>query len=148
MDLKLKDHHVLITGGSKGIGLACAHAFLAEGARVTLVARNPQTLEEARQQQGSLIIAAKGEIAALRAAAEEAARADREVAAAEGERLRLREVALAERDAFFAERELSIAERERAGRLALHGAWFDIALGELHALVGDRWQPQPTDQAG
>ena len=50
MDLKLKDHHVLITGGSKGIGLACAHAFLAEGARVTLVARNPQTLEEARQQ--------------------------------------------------------------------------------------------------
>ena len=47
MDLNLKDHHVLITGGSKGIGLACAHAFLAEGARVTLVARHEQTLQEA-----------------------------------------------------------------------------------------------------
>ena len=40
-----------------------------------------------------------------------------------------------------------IAERERAGRLALHGAWFDIALGELHALVDDGWQPQPYDQS-
>ena len=50
MDLQLKDQHVLITGGSKGIGLACAQAFLAEGARVTLVARQIQTLEEARVQ--------------------------------------------------------------------------------------------------
>ena len=40
MDLELHQLHVLITGGSKGIGLACAHAFLAEGAHVTLVARN------------------------------------------------------------------------------------------------------------
>ncbi|MFM8575226.1 MAG: SDR family NAD(P)-dependent oxidoreductase, partial [Limnohabitans sp.] len=37
MDLHLRDKHILITGGSKGIGLACAQAFLAEGARVTLV---------------------------------------------------------------------------------------------------------------
>ena len=50
MDLQLKDQHVLITGGSKGIGLACAQAFLAEGARVTLVARQIQALEEARAQ--------------------------------------------------------------------------------------------------
>ena len=75
--------------------------------------RAASILEEARQQQGSLIIAAKGEISTMRAAAEDAARADRELAAAEGERLRLREVALAERDTFFSERELSIAERER-----------------------------------
>lgn len=27
-----------------------------------------------------------------------------------------------------------VAERERAGRIALHGAWFDIALGELWTL--------------
>lgn len=47
MDLQLKQKHVLITGGSKGIGLACAHAFLAEGARVTLVARSPETLKHA-----------------------------------------------------------------------------------------------------
>jgi len=41
-----------------------------------------------------------------------------------------------------------IAERERAGTLSLHGAWFDISLGELHALTGDDWVPQPYDQVG
>ncbi len=50
MDLNLKDKHVLITGGSKGIGLACAAAFLQEGARVTLVARQANTLEAARRK--------------------------------------------------------------------------------------------------
>ena len=49
MDLQLKQKHVLITGGSKGIGLACAQAFLAEGAHVTLVARHPDTLTQARE---------------------------------------------------------------------------------------------------
>ena len=49
MDLQLNDHHILITGGSKGIGLACAQAFLAEGARVTLVSRDPHNLERAKQ---------------------------------------------------------------------------------------------------
>jgi carbonic anhydrase len=41
-----------------------------------------------------------------------------------------------------------IAERERAGTLTLHGAWFDISLGELHALAGSEWLPQPYDEAG
>ena len=50
MDLHLRDKHVLITGASKGIGLACAQAFLAEGARVSLVARNADTLAQARAQ--------------------------------------------------------------------------------------------------
>ena len=49
MNLNLQNHHVLITGGSKGIGLACAAAFLQEGAHVTLVARNPDTLEAAQK---------------------------------------------------------------------------------------------------
>ena len=40
MDLNLKDKHVLITGGSKGIGYACAAAFLVEGARVSLESRS------------------------------------------------------------------------------------------------------------
>ena len=48
MDLQLTDKHALITGGSKGIGLACAKGFLAEGARVTLVSRDRATLEAAR----------------------------------------------------------------------------------------------------
>ena len=50
MDLELADKHVLITGGSQGIGLACAQGFLREGARVVLVSRSPQNLQAARQQ--------------------------------------------------------------------------------------------------
>ena len=41
MDLNLQGKRVLVTGGSKGIGLACAQAFAAEGAEVRIAARNP-----------------------------------------------------------------------------------------------------------
>ncbi len=47
MDLGLRDKKVLITGGSKGIGLACARAFVAEGARVALVSRSADNLRKA-----------------------------------------------------------------------------------------------------
>ena len=50
MNLHLQGKHVLITGGSKGIGLACASAFLQEGAHVTLVARNSDTLLAAQRE--------------------------------------------------------------------------------------------------
>jgi NAD(P)-dependent dehydrogenase (short-subunit alcohol dehydrogenase family) len=49
MDLQLQDQHVLITGGSKGIGLACALGFLREGARVSLVSRDIANLEQGRK---------------------------------------------------------------------------------------------------
>ena len=49
MDLQLQDKHVLITGGSKGIGFACARGFLQEGARVSLVSRQSSHLHAARQ---------------------------------------------------------------------------------------------------
>lgn len=47
MDLNLRSKNVVITGGSKGIGLACAQAFLAEGANVAIVARSAAVLQEA-----------------------------------------------------------------------------------------------------
>ncbi|WP_425093303.1 SDR family oxidoreductase [Tropicimonas sp. S265A] len=48
MNLHLNDKNVLITGGSKGIGLATGTAFAAEGAHVTLVARTAEALASAR----------------------------------------------------------------------------------------------------
>ena len=47
MDIELRGKSVLITGASKGIGLACAHGFAAEGANVHLAARNTAAMEEA-----------------------------------------------------------------------------------------------------
>ncbi len=47
MDLRLADKRVLITGGSKGIGFACAEGFLAEGARVAIVSRSRENLQAA-----------------------------------------------------------------------------------------------------
>src|SRR3982750_3947181 len=49
MDLQLQDQHILVTGGSKGIGLACALGFLREGARVSLVSRELANLEQAQR---------------------------------------------------------------------------------------------------
>ena len=40
----LEDAHVLITGGSRGIGLATAHRVLDRGGRVSIVARDAQRL--------------------------------------------------------------------------------------------------------
>ena len=50
----LENQHALITGGGSGIGLACARAFAADGARVTLVGRTEARLAEAAQTIGEL----------------------------------------------------------------------------------------------
>ncbi|MDB5957958.1 SDR family oxidoreductase [Ramlibacter sp.] len=47
MDLQLQGKHVLVTGGSRGIGLACAREFLREGCKVTLVGRSAAHMDSA-----------------------------------------------------------------------------------------------------
>ncbi|KAK1563770.1 hypothetical protein Q3G72_032624 [Acer saccharum] len=47
--IPIKNRHVFITGGSSGIGLALAHRAAQEGARVSILARSLQKLEEAKQ---------------------------------------------------------------------------------------------------
>ena len=48
MELGLEGKVVLVTGGSKGIGLACALAFAAEGARIAICSRSRDNVERAR----------------------------------------------------------------------------------------------------
>ncbi len=49
MDLGLRGKTVLITGGSKGIGLACAMSFAAEGCNLHLTSRNMDLLQVAKR---------------------------------------------------------------------------------------------------
>lgn len=79
MELGLKNCSVLITGGSKGIGLACARAFLDEGARVAIVSRDRGNLDIAAEQLGKITL-----IAADLTRADDAKRMARETEAAIG----------------------------------------------------------------
>jgi NAD(P)-dependent dehydrogenase (short-subunit alcohol dehydrogenase family) len=47
MKIDLANRNVVVTGGSKGIGLACAIAFAAEGANVAIVSRSRDNLDHA-----------------------------------------------------------------------------------------------------
>jgi hypothetical protein len=79
MNLELQGKSVLVTGGSKGIGLACARAFAAEGCRVHLAARNRERLDKVRDLVGSgttIHAADLRDDAALRALAEACADVD------------------------------------------------------------------------
>ncbi|CAH9080595.1 unnamed protein product [Cuscuta europaea] len=46
----IKNRHVFITGGSSGIGLALAHQAALEGAKVSILARNAEKLEDAKRE--------------------------------------------------------------------------------------------------
>lgn len=65
MDLELRDKVVLVTGGSKGIGLAVARGFAAEGARVAIVSRERANIDAAIKQLEGEGLAVTGFVANL-----------------------------------------------------------------------------------
>ena len=53
MDLKLKNHKVLITGGSQGIGFSIARSFVNEGALVSICSRSENKINRALEELDS-----------------------------------------------------------------------------------------------
>jgi NAD(P)-dependent dehydrogenase (short-subunit alcohol dehydrogenase family) len=62
MEISLNGRAALVTGGSKGLGLAMARRFAASGADVAILARGAATLEAARR---TIAATAKGKVVAI-----------------------------------------------------------------------------------
>ncbi|MCC5806269.1 MAG: SDR family oxidoreductase [Opitutales bacterium] len=58
----LQDQRIFLTGGSTGIGLHCARAYIAEGARVALFANDPDGLAGARREFGDAHVYVEGDL--------------------------------------------------------------------------------------
>src|SRR5260370_7241187 len=56
--MSLKDKNVVVTGGSRGLGLGVVEALVAHGARVTVVPRDADALESVRARLGVATISA------------------------------------------------------------------------------------------
>lgn len=52
MDLGLRDRTYIVTGGTGGLGLASAHALVADGARVVVSSRRSEAVDQAVQDLG------------------------------------------------------------------------------------------------
>jgi NAD(P)-dependent dehydrogenase (short-subunit alcohol dehydrogenase family) len=52
MSQQLRNKNIVIVGGTTGLGLSAAKAFVDEGANVVVVGRNVESVEEARSQLG------------------------------------------------------------------------------------------------
>lgn len=61
MNLYLNHSVALISGGSSGIGLACALRLQAEGAQVAVIGRDPHKLEQARLRLGPDALVLRGD---------------------------------------------------------------------------------------
>jgi NAD(P)-dependent dehydrogenase (short-subunit alcohol dehydrogenase family) len=56
--MSLKDNDVVVTGGSRGLGLGLVEALVAHGAHVTVVARDADALRSVRARLGVATISA------------------------------------------------------------------------------------------
>ena len=82
--MHLEDETALVTGASKGIGKACALALAAEGAKIALVARGEDELEEAAaeiRKAGVRAVTIAGDVGDEAFAARAYERAERELGA-------------------------------------------------------------------
>jgi NAD(P)-dependent dehydrogenase (short-subunit alcohol dehydrogenase family) len=59
--MRLKDRSLVIVGGTSGIGLSAAKAFVAEGARVVVVGRKPEGVAAAERELGPGTIVISGD---------------------------------------------------------------------------------------
>jgi len=62
---KLAGKVAVITGGNSGIGLATAKEFKAQGARVVITGRDQQTLDDAKREIGSDVLAVRSDTSSL-----------------------------------------------------------------------------------
>ena len=62
---KLEGKVAIVTGGNSGIGLATAIEFQKQGAKVGLIGRNPETMEETKKALNNDVVAIQGDIANL-----------------------------------------------------------------------------------
>lgn len=59
--MQLQNKHIVIIGGTTGMGLSAAKAFVREGANVVVVGRNEQSVAAAAEQLGSSALAISGD---------------------------------------------------------------------------------------
>lgn len=79
----LRGRVALVTGASRGIGLACARALADAGARVVLMARGREALERAAGELGAAAVAMPCDIADAAALEDALARMEADVGAAD-----------------------------------------------------------------
>ncbi|MGI9355169.1 MAG: SDR family NAD(P)-dependent oxidoreductase, partial [Rhizobiaceae bacterium] len=65
MAMRFKDKNVLVTGSTRGIGKACAHAFLAEGARVAINGRTDASVAATLGEFSEGAISAPGDVSTV-----------------------------------------------------------------------------------